>query len=513
MKKIFLFSLLSLLPNLIFAQAGSLDSSFNSNGKRISSLSASNDRIGDLILQPNQHIVTVGNNGSLLKSTILRYKPNGAHDSTMGTDGIATSPLPMISTSGLLQPDGKIVVGGYTSNYAFALTRHMPNGSVDSSFGTNGMVSTSITNNVLDICLDVELQADGKIIAFGTTDAAGISDMAMVRYNPSGSVDSTFGDNGIVIKDIGTNTDDGMSAGVIQTDGKIIVVGSSTQQNLYVIRFLNNGNIDSAFGTNGILITNIYANSNNSMQNVRLQNNGKIVLAGWCTINATSPQEGFLIRLNSNGSLDNSFGSNGIVTFNSNQNSSTLSYDLALQSDQKIVVASISAVSTSTGLDFGVSRFRSNGIIDSTFGTNGHVITDFESGNDKCYRIKIQNDGRILVAGDVNDDGADAIGLARYLDNLSIGTNDFFLTQKSILIYPNPILDKVNLKYTLENNEEIDLKLLDINGSKIKTLMTSNKKNKGTHSTVIQLNNLTAGYYFLVLSSSKGKAVIKIQKM
>jgi len=210
--------------------------------------------------------------------------------------------------------------------------------------------------------------------------------------------------------------------------------------------------------------------------------------------------------------LDISFGLNGKKTFYANPNSTTLTGDLELQADAKIVVTSTTAVSSITGLDYCISRFLSNGTIDSTFGLNGHTITDIDGGNDFSYRTKIQNDGRILIAGNADNDGAAAITLVRYIYKISIGTKDFSLKKNHMIIYPNPVSSHATLEYTLNDNENIRLELLDIKGTLIETIITSEMKSKGTHSKRVSLENLKTGNYFLVMRTSIGKAVIKIQK-
>lgn len=511
MKKIILAILCILPSSLLWSQMVTLDSSFNSNGIHISNLSTMNDLFSDLIIQADQHIIAVGNNMDLERTSLLRYKPNGTYDSTMGLNGIATSPLPMLSQAAILQMNGKILVAGLDTANNFALARYLNNGLVDTNFGQQGLHTIGMSNNSMDIYSDVLLQNDGKIIALGSTDASGFFDLAIVRYDTTGTVDSSFGSNGIVIKAIQTNTTDNLAGGAIQTDGKIIAVGSSNED-VFICRLQTNGMLDSTFGQNGMVLTDVISNSPDNAQSVLLQPDGKILITGWTAINSTSPQQGFVMRYDSNGNLDNSFGVGGKTTYFVSPNSTSLSYDIALKSNQKIIVASTSIVSPLLGLDFSISQLLDDGTVDSTFGTNGHILTDIGGAHDWAAKVRIQQDGRIVLAGRTDDDGVDAICVVRYLNNLSIGTKDFTLDKNNILLYPNPISHHATMEYHLDKDEQIKLDLLDIKGSKLKTIMPSTKMKKGAHKQPISLEQFPTGNYFLVMSSPSGKAVIKIQK-
>ncbi|MBI4646547.1 MAG: hypothetical protein HY738_08130 [Bacteroidia bacterium] len=316
-------------------------------------------------------------------------------DSTFGTNGIVTTPIRYPGddhgNSVALQPDGKIVVAGYSSDsnysYDFAAVRYNLDGSPDSSFGINGIVVTEFDGDEYynsSSANSVVIQIDGKIVAAGT----GIRDFALVRYNTDGSLDSTFGCNGKVITDFDSNIDQGNSV-VIQADGKIIVAGCSMNSNeLYFFaaaRYNSDGSLDSSFGTNGKVITDV-GNGNDFGNSAAIQSDGKIVVGG------SSSGDFAAVRYNTDGSLDNNFGCNGkvITDFSGGIDQGN---SVAIQADGKIIVAGTSSS------DIALVRYGIDGSPDSSFGILGKTTTDISDSVDIGNSVAIQADGKIVVAG------------------------------------------------------------------------------------------------------------------
>ena len=185
-----------------------------------------------------------------------------------------------------IQPGNKILAGGYSSTgtkYNFALTRYNPDGSLDNSFGTGGMVTTAV-DTFDDQAAAITLQADGKIILAGQTRDSVLS-MALVRYNSDGTVDSSFGVNGRVVTHVAIQSV--FSAVAVQSDGEILAAGHTATQyigldldhDFTVIRYKTNGSVDSSFGSNGIAFTNfiITPSSYDILTCLVLQPDNKIV--------------------------------------------------------------------------------------------------------------------------------------------------------------------------------------------------------------------------------------------
>jgi len=225
--------------------------------------------------------------------------------------------------------------------------------SLDSTFGNFGIVKT-IINAGNDHCIALAFQANGKIVAVGYTNPGTGKDFMIARYNTNGTLDNSFGTNGVVVTQISTS-DDQASSLKIQSNGKIIVTGYAiynTKKDFVVVRYNIDGTLDNSFGVNGIVRTTMsvyddYATS------VNIQNDGKIVVSGNSYIYAIS-----IARYDTSGILDNTFGINGkvITLFNDIQgNGRADSKCSSVQTDGKIIIAgSISAM----GQDFMLLRYN-----------------------------------------------------------------------------------------------------------------------------------------------------------
>ncbi len=341
-----------------------------------------------------------------------------------------------------IQADGKIVVGGSTwdgspTNYDFALARFNPNGSLDTSFGTGGRVRTNFGTNSIDQIFDLAIQADGKILASGLI---GSYQWGLVRYNADGTPDTTFGSagTGIVTTDFAAGGENAFAV-TVMTDGRIVVAGSA-QPNPYqsrtvfaVARYNADGTLDTTFNGNGTVTTDV-GPSNAGAFGVVVQADGKIVAAG----QTSDYGNGYaVVRYNVDGSLDASFGpnSNGIITLQIPGGSRSTAQDLALQEDGKIVVVGAYMNNATTSVDVGLVRFNTNGILDTTFGVGGIVKSDFGS-DENGLDVVIQPDGRIVIVGLRTQAGVGYNSLiARYTANGTLdstfGTGGFTVTAQT----------------------------------------------------------------------------------
>lgn len=298
---------------------GSLDRAFGSRGIATTTL-ADNARVGAITLQPDGRIVVAGGTGTGEEGFLVaRYTPGGVLDRSFGTNGFVRTPIDGVAFAHAIarQHDGKIVVAGISyvkSHQAFALARYNAAGSLDRSFGSGGVVTTLIDD--WDDARGVAIQPDGKIVVAGAAsgccvDDNSLWDFALARYRPDGSLDPGFGDGGVVTTPIGTYTRDWAKAVVLQPDGKLIVVGDTTnertQGGFALAGYLPNGSLDSGFGSGGRVIH--LGPYGGSLEAVALQPDGKVVAAG------ASAGRGFaVVRLLPNGTFDETFGVEGIVS-------------------------------------------------------------------------------------------------------------------------------------------------------------------------------------------------------
>lgn len=299
-----------------------------------------------IAIQADGKIIVAGFSGSSRSAgsfAVVRYETTGALDTSFDGDGKVVIDMGNFSSANdiVIQRDGKIVVVGASgvvgsSNYAFAVARLNSDGSLDASFDGDGRVITSLGSYSYTGAVAVALQTDGKIITAGHSGSAySTADFALVRYNADGSLDASFDGDGKVITAVSSSFD-GAFAVAVQTDGKIVAAGSSQGNMMAVVRYNINGSLDTSFDGDGIVLTPGIdrVDDRDYAPSVVIQSNGKIVVSG--SIKADFA----LVRYNPNGSLDTSFGGDGIVTTNFNQPSWGAGVGgLAIQPDGKILAA------------------------------------------------------------------------------------------------------------------------------------------------------------------------------
>ncbi len=324
----------------------------------------------------------------------------GDIDPSFGTNGLVTNDIGGFDTATdvVTQSDGKVVVSGTTfgASTNFALVRYDSEGALDNTFGTNGIVTTNLSTS--DIGREIIIQSDGKIVVGGSSEINGNKDFAIVRYNSDGTLDTNFDSDGIVITPVSGNDDEIWGIG-LQADGKIVAVGDSNGL-ITVARYDSNGSLDTSFGTNGIATP-----VGGSGQAVKVQSDGKIVVAG------RSSGQFAVVRLNSNGALDNSFDSDGIATTFMGSGPFVSGWDLDIQADGKIIVSGASF--NSSDYDLSIVRYNSNGSLDNSFDTDGIFTYDSGNGNDEGMAIIIQSNGKIVAGGYSNTGSGEAFTLIR----------------------------------------------------------------------------------------------------
>jgi uncharacterized delta-60 repeat protein len=342
---------------------GSLDNTFSADGRLITNFGGI-DQAYDAALQPNGKIVVAGykcsNDFTICDVALARYNVGGALDITFSGDGKQTSDFGGNDNGSLavaIQPDGKIVAAGYMWNgtdYDFAVYRYLSNGTLDSTFSGDGMARIGFGAGRQDYAGDLVIQSDGKIVVIGYTgdsDEAN-NNFAVARLNANGSLDTTFSGDGKQITNFGG--DDYAYAVALQTDGKIVVIGekgTSALSYFAVVRYNSDGSLDAAFNTTGRKAFSIAAGVNSVAVAVRVQANGKIVIAG--RTGAAEVADFALVRLNSGGGFDTTFSGNGKVTVDFGGDD--YGRALALQSsDGKYVIGGFT--SDGTQRDFALAR-------------------------------------------------------------------------------------------------------------------------------------------------------------
>ena len=278
----------------------------------------------------------------------------------------------------------------------FAQTR---SGTFDTSFGTGGKVTTDIAHSP-DGAIAIVRQPDEKYVVAGNSYINGHFDFALARYNSNGVLDTTFGTSGKVTTDLGSPYEE-VTAVALQPDGKIVVAGGAVLglfNDFVLVRYNTNGALDTTFGTGGKVTTNL-AGVSAQAYSVAVQRDGKIVVAGGANVNGG--YDFALVRYNSNGTLDASFGTHGQVFTDFGTARQGFSFAqasaLALQPDGKIVLAGQAYLGQD--YDFALARYNINGTLDTSFGSGGRVITDFATPNAGANSVALQPDGMIVAGG------------------------------------------------------------------------------------------------------------------
>jgi uncharacterized delta-60 repeat protein len=320
-----------------------------------------------------------------------------------------------------VQSDGKIVAAGFSTTTPipdFGLARYDPKGDLDRGFGVHGKVLTDFKGSgSVDVASAVAIQSDGKIVAAGYSDASGSPDFALARYNANGTLDTTFNSSGKVLTDLsGSGSGDFASAVAIQSDGKIVAAGysdaSGTPYDFALVRYNPNGTLDTTFYTTGRELADLSGSgSYDQAHALGIQSDGKIVAVG---LSMASGNSDFAIaRYNPNGTLDTTFNTTGkVLTDLSGAGSQDEASAVAIQSDGKIVAAGDSTVGGGNP-DFALARYKADGTLDRAFNSTGRVLTDF-GGFDVAYAVVIQSARRIVAGGFSDVSGSSDFALAGY---------------------------------------------------------------------------------------------------
>jgi len=393
--------ILAALPALAWAQAGHLDNSFGSNGIFASTFNNSSPVFATSVaLQADGKIIVGGEAGN--PGIILRLNSNGTVDNTFGTAGLVSirfRDVDNFTVAVAVQTDGKILAVGTGLPGGGQLVRLNPNGSLDTSFGSNGSVFLTSTPSVL------ALQPDGKILTSGA--ASDGATRLLIRYNSNGQIDTTFGNGGMA------PVFSAIASIALQADGKILV-GSGSTLGLTgapgsLSRYNTDGSADIFFGGQGEAADLVGPAA------VGVLSNGQIITAGTVTsaLSVSGNSTGFGLTGSFPSAFPNLlFGTRGLAVTSFPNLPMTGASSLAIQTNNFIVAAG-SAGTSARSSEFALARYAPTGQLDSTFGTGGLVTTSFGSGTTASIAaIALQSDGKIVVVGQASNGGLVA---ARYL--------------------------------------------------------------------------------------------------
>jgi uncharacterized delta-60 repeat protein len=396
--------------------AGTLDLSFSGDGKETLNFGGT-DFASGVAVQPDGKIVVVGEGASNKGDfQVVRYNPDGSVDKVLQPldfSGGEDSPLGVA-----IQPwDGKIVVVGtaeVAGSFVFAVARFNADGSLDSSFSTAGVKGRDTQNFGAsnNVATSVAFQSDHKIVVVGYTGLGLASNWAVARYLENGDLDPAFGAGGKDTIDFNSRNDRAFGIAV-QPGDKIVLAGVAGVPNpvstaFALVRYDGaSGTLDNSFGDNGKAVWNV--GEADTGGRIALESNGGILLAG--TAHVGGSYNFAVLHFDAGGHPDltiNHMQGQTVIDF---AGATDLARDLALEADGKIVVVGRATIGGSG--DFALARLNPDGTVVNGFGADGKVTTEFGGGAAAAGVALQPADGKIVVVGQAGNNGGD-FALARY---------------------------------------------------------------------------------------------------
>lgn len=393
---------------------GSLDMDFGVYGKAVTNfleVNSEQNYIHSIYVLPNGKIVvfgTIGIGGGLsFTGAIVRYNANGTIDTSFGTNGKIISELFCYDRYGsklIFQPDGKFILTAVKSYINapdnIGIMRYTEDGILDPTFGTNGQIATSFGSGRSAPC-SIALKPDGKFVIAGGYTATNTGQMAVAQYNPDGTPDTSFDTDGKVITTFGPGTNGQAMQLSIAPDGKIKVAGlvGTTVTNFALVQYNANGSLDTTFDGDGKVFSPMPQSESifTLINSIAAQPDGKYLVL--LNPNPTSPPSDFIIRrYNGDASIDTTFGNDGRVAtpFDTGFNEAQTA---AVAPNGKIVVVGKSEPANLSYINFAVARYNNDGSPDTTLDGDGKLTTAFEKADDQAAHLLVQPDDKIITIG------------------------------------------------------------------------------------------------------------------
>ncbi|MBS1687402.1 MAG: T9SS type A sorting domain-containing protein [Bacteroidetes bacterium] len=423
--------------------------------------------------------------------------------------------------SAAMAPDGKIVISGFAGYYNSNLLclRLQADGEIDSSYGTDGhtLVPPSSGYDLL-YGYGVKLQADGKAVIIGNEAniSGGTQDIAVVRLNADGSEDMSFNSSGIRTNLFGKSGSNLSDLAVLQS-GKIAVVGdylgTTTSRTIVTMRLNSDGSTDSTFGVNGMVQQNFGGIFNYGYSIVEQKDKKLIMAAG--VKDAGFNVDLFLLRYNTDGNLDNTWGLAGVVKTHFLPGQIRSFLDVSMGS---LLVGSRYSNSGVTGMLYVVAHYNNDGTIDNGFGTNGidTIAVHYNPTVAVSAPVDMAVDGyskSVIMLGNGGLSSATTqINLIKVLIGNSLEVPNVPAYINDLNFYPNPVGAEGHLRFTLDQACAPYITLQDVSGRVVQILSTSSLQ-VGNHELSIDMSGLVQGTYFVnsrIGAESKTMKLIKL---
>lgn len=490
----------------VFAQTNGIDLTFGDNGMVKTDINGKFDDATDIFILDNGKIIAAGNSmvGSHYEFYVAQYSADGTLDESFGNSGFATiefSTFHCLVKALTVQENGKIiVVGNYDNNYYTdpVIARFNSDGSIDTAFGENGLLKFDLSAQFDDFN-DVVVQPDGKILVVGSSYKYGTDDFLLVRFLEDGSLDETFGVDGFVYTDF-DDTEDIIFSVLLQKDNKIIVSGYSGYGSVYfaAARYLENGLIDPSFSADGKVTLSSGSRVDKSY-GITFQSDSSIVLAG--THHAGATDEYMFARIDKYGTPDITFGAGGIV-YLPTLNAADKLTDVIAQPDDRIVA------SGSRNNDAVFVRLTKNGSPDNTFGDAGILKVAEADGTNILNSIVMNSENTIIACGTANQDDYSDFLLMQINFDIQSSVEPLSSNAGTHLIYPNPASDWLNVRPDNAAGSLQEVVITNITGQ----VVYSEKPNLFDDTFGIKLSSdLPAGNYIVNMVCTNGIQSSKLQ--
>ena len=522
----FTFYLCLLFTQALPGQAGTIDPTFGQNGKTVITLGLIYQLETDLLVLPDGKMLVAGIARDSVDrfGFLIRLDNDGKMDSTFGVNGLGErfkkAGYSVVNQQIIVQSDGKMLSLFQLRNiatsdqYIATVVRHLPDGTLDLSFGAGGQASSHFGLDIRPT--DFLVSPDGKIIVGGTlyTPNHATSRMVVLRFLPNGAKDNSFNNNGKLEIDYGPSFDY-LNAIGLQSDGKIVLAGEtdistvSYLTNAALVRIEDDGSLDTSFGLNG-KSTISFGDIIRRAYFMKILPDGKLLLSGYSYLNPF-PEDLNLFRLNSDGSPDTTFGDNGLAL-----------YDLGgeehigclnVQPDGKILLSSLSDIPA-------LVRCNPDGTYDNSFGNNGVVRWADINLADSLYEsmnVAFQADGKILMLNAYFENslsqGNKYFAVIRLNANTTSSIHSDAFMDISTVVYPNPVTHETVVNYSLPVPTEVEIVLYDMTGRQVQTLLPPSARSGGAQQEMLHVDKrLPVGIYFMKLKFGEGTKTVRIVK-
>lgn len=455
---------------------GTPDSSFAVNGVQLLQPSTGFDNAYSVVILEDGKMLIGGasqiSGASNWDVVVYRLNADGSVDATFGNNGFAYDDFQGYSEYVRCMKrlsNGKLLfVGGAEANFQVDVfvTQLNEDGTPDTDFGDNGSVLIPVGSGE-DVCMSAVEQADGKIVIVGKSDVPGFTytNPLAIRLNTDGTLDDTYGTNGIALIDAGYDYESAEDV-LLTDDGGIMAVGYAGNNHYDILSFRLNssGQLNPDFGTNGIAVFNLNNGDDMAYAITKSPVDGKILIGG--KVGSGTTKTDFLVMaITEDGVIDSTFGTNGRATQNMKVNDAGL--DLAVQVNGKIILGGTAGNGFATN-DFAICRFNQDGSIDSTFGTNGSTLSEISSFFSEIDDVALQDDGKIVACG-IAASGNNDMGIVRYKgDDVATGGLEINPAGKPVTfdVYPNPSNGRfnVNINYDDGHTGTVRIQLFDLTG-------------------------------------------------